>query len=63
MIASFTRIGAIVFPINWNPALNFRGAIVYQEPLGLIQLVAMVCCAAGLLLALNKPGQMGKSAA
>ena len=39
------------------------GAIVYQEPLGLTQLVAMVCCAAGLLLALTKPGQMGKSAA
>ena len=33
------------------------GAIVYQEPLGLIQGVAMVCCAAGLLLALTKPGQ------
>ena len=39
------------------------GAIVYQEPLGLTQLVAMVCCAAGLLLALTKPGQMGKTAA
>ena len=33
------------------------GAIVYQEPLGLTQLIAMACCAAGLLLALTKPGQ------
>ena len=33
------------------------GAIVYQEPLGLIQLIAMGCCAAGLLLALTKPRQ------
>ena len=33
------------------------GAIVYQEPLGLTQVIAMACCAAGLLLALTKPGQ------
>ena len=33
------------------------GAIVYQEPLGLTQLVAMVCCASGLLLALTQPGR------
>lgn len=33
------------------------GAIVYQEPLGLTQLIAMVCCASGLLLALTKPGR------
>ncbi len=33
------------------------GAIVYQEPLGLTQLVAMVCCASGLLLALTKSGR------
>ena len=39
------------------------GAVVYQEPLGLTQLVAVACCAAGLLLALTKPGQLGKSAA
>ena len=39
------------------------GAIVYQEPLGWIQLVAMVCCAGGLLLALTKPGQMVKTVA
>jgi drug/metabolite transporter (DMT)-like permease len=39
------------------------GAIVYQEPLGLIQLVAMVCCAAGLLLALTKPAPMVKNTA
>jgi len=39
------------------------GAIVHQEPLGLIQLVAMVCCAGGLLLALTKPGQTVKTAA
>ena len=39
------------------------GAIVHQEPLGLTQLVAMVCCAAGLLLALTKPGQTAKTAA
>ena len=39
------------------------GAIVYQEPLGLIQGVAMVCCAAGLLRALTKPGQTAKTAA
>jgi hypothetical protein len=32
------------------------------EPLGLIQGVAMDCCVAGLLLALTKPGQMGKTA-
>ena len=38
------------------------GAIVYQEPLGLIQVVAMVCCAAGLLLALTKPGQAVRTA-
>ncbi len=31
------------------------GAIVYREPLGLTQLIAMACCAAGLLLALTKP--------
>ena len=37
------------------------GAIVYQEPLGLTQLMAMVCCAAGLLLALTKPGQRAKT--
>ena len=34
------------------------GAVVYQEPLGLMQLIAMVCCASGLLLALTKPGQI-----
>ena len=39
------------------------GAVVHREPLGLIQLVAMGCCAAGLLLALTKPGQMVKTAA
>jgi drug/metabolite transporter (DMT)-like permease len=33
------------------------GAIVHQEPLGLIQLIAMGCCAGGLLLALTKPAQ------
>ena len=33
------------------------GAIVYQEPLGLTQLIAMVCCASGLLLALTQPGR------
>ena len=33
------------------------GAIVYQEPLGLTQLIAMICCASGLLLALTKPGR------
>ena len=33
------------------------GAILYREPLGPTQLVAMACCAAGLLLALTKPGQ------
>ena len=32
------------------------GAIVYQEPLGLMQLIAMVCCASGLLLALTQTG-------
>ena len=37
-------------------------AIVHREPLGLIQLVAMVYCAAGLLLALTKPGQVMKTA-
>lgn len=37
-------------------------AIVHREPLGLIQLVAMVCCAAGLLLVLTKPGQAMKTA-
>ena len=31
------------------------GAVVYQEPLGLTQLIAMVCCASGLLLAPTKP--------
>ena len=39
------------------------GAVVHREPLGLIQLVAMLCCAAGLLLALTKPGQMVKTVA
>ena len=39
------------------------GAVVHQEPLGLTQLVAMVCCAAGLLLALTKPRQTVKTAA
>ena len=39
------------------------GALVHQEPLGLIQLVAMGCCAAGLLLALTKRGQPVKTAA
>ena len=38
------------------------GAILYQEPLGLSQLVAMACCAAGLLLALTQPGQKAKKA-
>ena len=37
------------------------GAVVHREPLGLIQLVAMLCCAAGLLLALTKSGQMVKT--
>jgi drug/metabolite transporter (DMT)-like permease len=32
------------------------GAVVHQEPLGVTQLVAMVCCAAGLLLVLTRPG-------
>ena len=31
------------------------GAVVHREPLGLTQGVAMLCCAAGLLLALTKP--------
>ena len=39
------------------------GAVVHREPLGLVQLVAMGCCAAGLLLALTKPGQAVKTAA
>ena len=39
------------------------GAVVHREPLGLIQLVAMLCCATGLLLALTKPRQMVKTAA
>ena len=38
------------------------GAVVHQEPLGLTQGVAMLCCAAGLLLALTKPGQTVKTA-
>jgi drug/metabolite transporter (DMT)-like permease len=37
------------------------GAVLYQEPLGLTQLVAMACCASGLLLALTKPGQRAKA--
>ena len=37
------------------------GAVVHQEPLGVIQLVAMACCAAGLLLALTKPGPLRKT--
>ena len=37
------------------------GAIVYQEPLGLTQMIAMVCCASGLLLALTKPEQRAKN--
>lgn len=36
------------------------GAIVYQDPLVVTQLVAMVCCASGLLLALTQPGQRAK---
>ena len=39
------------------------GAVVHQEPLGLIQLVAMGCCAAGLLLALTKRGLAVKTEA
>ena len=39
------------------------GAVVHREPLGLIQLLAMLCCATGLLLALTKPRQMVKTAA
>jgi EamA domain-containing membrane protein RarD len=39
------------------------GAIVYRDPLGLIQLVAMACCAAGLLLAVTKPGQTSQTSA
>jgi len=38
------------------------GAIVYQEPLGLTQLMAMACCAWGLLLALTNPGKTAKGA-
>ena len=37
------------------------GAIVYQEPLGLTQMIAMVCCASGLLLALTKSEQRAKN--
>ena len=39
------------------------GAVVHQEPLGLTQLVAMGCCAAGLLLALTKPGPVATTSA
>ena len=37
------------------------GAVVHREPLGLTQGVAMLCCAAGLLLALTRPRQTVKT--
>ena len=39
------------------------GAVVHHEPLALILLIAMNCCAAGLLVALTKPGPTVKTAA
>ena len=57
--ANVAALSSVMVPV----VAMIVGAIVHQEPLGLIQLVAMGCCAAGLLLALTKPGQPAKTAA
>jgi drug/metabolite transporter (DMT)-like permease len=56
--ANVAALSSVMVPVV---AMVF-GAIVHQEPLGLIQLVAMACCAGGLLLALTKPGPTVKTA-
>jgi drug/metabolite transporter (DMT)-like permease len=57
--ANVAALSSVMVPV----VAMIVGAIVHREPLGLIQGVAMVCCAAGLLLALTKPGQTVKTAA
>jgi drug/metabolite transporter (DMT)-like permease len=57
--ASVAALSSVMVPV----VAMICGAIVYQEPLGLVQLIAMGCCAAGLLLALTKPRPIVKTAA
>jgi drug/metabolite transporter (DMT)-like permease len=57
--ANVAALSSVMVPV----VAMIVGALVHREPLGLIQGVAMVCCAAGLLLALTKPGQVVKTAA
>ena len=56
--ANVAALSSVIVPV----VAMICGAIVHQEPLGLIQLIAIGCCAAGLLLALTKPGQTVKTA-
>lgn len=49
--ANVAALSSVMVPV----VAMICGAVVYQEPLGLTQLIAMVCCASGLLLALTKP--------
>ena len=51
--ANVAALSSVMVPV----VAMVSGAVVYQEPLGLTQLIAMVCCASGLLLALTKPRQ------
>jgi drug/metabolite transporter (DMT)-like permease len=51
--ANVAALSSVMVPV----VAMICGAVVYQEPLGLTQLLAMVCCASGLLLALTKPVQ------
>ncbi len=55
--ANVAALSSVMVPV----VAMIVGAVVHQEPLGLTQLVAMVCCAAGLLLALTKPGPLRKT--
>lgn len=50
--ANIAAMSAIMVPV----VAMISGAIVHHEPLGLVQWVSMLCCVAGLGLALVKPG-------
>ena len=54
--ANIAAMSAIMVPV----VAMISGAIVHHEPLGLVQWVAMLCCVAGLGLALVKPAAPAK---
>lgn len=50
--ANIAGLSSVMVPV----VAMVAGALVHREPLGLMQWASMLCCAAGVALALNRPG-------